>query len=73
MPLSWKDIQANALAFSRKWKDATDESADAQSFLNDFFEVFGICKRVGTFETKVPIDKTCSRYIDLIWKSGILD
>jgi len=73
MPLSWKDIQANALAFSKQWKDATDESADAQSFLNDFFGVFGIDrKRVGTFETKVPMGERHSGYIDLLWKGVIL-
>jgi hypothetical protein len=73
MPLSWKDIQSNALAFSKQWKDATDESADAQSFLNDFFGVFGIDrKRVGTFETKVPIGDRRFGYIDLLWKGVIL-
>jgi hypothetical protein len=73
MPLSWKDIQDNALAFSKQWKDATDESADAQSFLNDFFGVFGIDrKRVGTFETKVPMGDRHSGYIDLLWKGVIL-
>jgi hypothetical protein len=73
MPLSWKNIQANALAFSKQWKDATDESADAQSFLNDFFKVFGIDrKRVGTFETKVPMGDRHSGYIDLLWKGVIL-
>jgi len=32
MPLPWADIKANALAFSKKWKDATDEASEAQSF-----------------------------------------
>ena len=73
MPLPWADIKANALAFSKKWKDATDEASDAQSFLNDFFGVFGIDrKRVGTFETKVPMGSDRSGYIDLLWKGEIL-
>lgn len=73
MPLPWIDIKANALAFSKKWKDATDEASEAQSFLNDFFGVFGIDrKRVGTFETKVPMSADRSGYIDLIWKGVIL-
>ena len=73
MPLPWVDIKANALAFSKKWKDATEEASEAQSFLNDFFGTFGIdCKRVGTFETKVPMRADRSGYIDLIWKGVIL-
>ena len=73
MPLPWADIKTNAFAFSKKWKDATDEASEAQSFLNDFFGVFGIDrKRVGTFETKVPMGKDRSGYIDLLWKGVIL-
>ena len=73
MPLPWVDIKANALAFSKKWKDATDEASEAQSFLNDFFGIFGIDrKRVGTFETKVPMSADRSGYVDLIWKGVIL-
>lgn len=54
MTLSWNDITARALGFSKKWKDTTGESSEAQSFLNDFFNVFGVDrKRVATFETKV--------------------
>jgi hypothetical protein len=73
MPLSWKDIQDNALAFSKQWKDARDEASEAQLFLNDFFNVFGVdLKRVGTFETKVPMGERHSGYIDLLWKGVIL-
>jgi hypothetical protein len=67
MPLPWVDIQKRALAFSKKWKDATDESLEAQNFLNDFFNVLGIDrKRVGTFETRVPVDSESSSYNALI-------
>ena len=73
MPLSWKQIYANALEFAKKWKGTTDESAEAQSFLNDLFEVFGVDrKRVGTFETKVPMGENRSGYIDMLWKGVIL-
>lgn len=73
MPLSWSEIQANAITFSKRWKDATDEEAQAQSFLNEFFSVFGIDrKRVGTFEKKVPMGKNRNGYIDLLWKGVIL-
>jgi hypothetical protein len=73
MPLPWRDIETRALAFSKQWKDTTDESAEAQSYLNEFFGVFGIDrKRVGTFETKVPMGDRRSGYIDLLWKGVIL-
>ncbi|MZQ75190.1 MAG: N-6 DNA methylase [Peptoclostridium sp.] len=73
MALGWDEITGRAMAFSKKWKNTIDESAEAQSFLNDFFNVFGVDrKRVATFETKVPIGKTRNGYIDLLWKGVIL-
>lgn len=64
MILGWKVIQERALYFSKKWKDATDEFSEAQSFLNDFFWVFGVDrKRVATFETKVTMS---SRKMDTL-------
>ena len=73
MILGWNDIKKRALAFSKKYKDARDEFAEAQSFLNDFFNVFGVDrKRVATFETKVTMGTKKNGYIDLLWKGVIL-
>lgn len=73
MILGWNDIKKRALAFSKKYKDARDEFAEAQSFLNDFFDVFGVDrKRVATFETKVTMGTKKNGYIDLLWKGVIL-
>jgi len=73
MALSWNEISSRALSLSKKWKYAIDEVAEAQSFLNDFFNVFGVDrKRVATFETKVPMGKSRNGYIDLLWKGVIL-
>jgi hypothetical protein len=73
MQLSWIEIQSRALKFSNKWKDTKDEASEAQSFLNDFFDIFGVDrKRIGTFETKVPMGSTRNGYIDLLWKGVIL-
>jgi len=33
MQLSWDIIDANAVAFSKRWKDAWDEKSEAQSFV----------------------------------------
>jgi hypothetical protein len=45
MPLSWNEIKDRAFAFSREWKTAVSEDADAQSFWHEFFEVFGVKRR----------------------------
>ena len=39
MPLSWNEIKKRAIEFSQEWQDETSESAESQSFLNDFFNV----------------------------------
>ncbi len=54
MPLSWPEIRTRAVAFSKKWEAETSERAEAQSFWNDFFAVFGIDRRrVAIFEKQV--------------------
>jgi len=56
MPLSWNEIRSRAHEFSRKWVSEESERAEAQSFWNDFFAVFGIeRKRVAIFEKQVNI------------------
>ena len=39
---SWDEIRKRAIAFSKRWKGACDEKSQAQSFLKEFFEVFGV-------------------------------
>jgi len=57
MRLPWDEIQSNATAFSKRWRDAKNEEAQAQSFLTDFLRVFGIDdpEDIGDFEYKVPL------------------
>ena len=73
MRLPWDDIQSNAVAFSKRWKDAKNEEAQAQSFLTDFLRVFGIDdpEDIGDFEYKVPLKSGRTGYIDYVWKSKI--
>ena len=72
MPLSWNEIKDRALKFSRDWGDESSEDAEAKSFLDAFFNVFGVPrKRVATFEQRVKKLDGRSGYIDLLWK-GIL-
>ncbi len=54
MPLSWNEIKDRALQFSKTWADESAEHAEAKSFLDAFFNVFGVPrKRVATFEQRV--------------------
>jgi len=77
MPLSWNEIKTRALAFSREWKGEGSERAEAQSFWNGFFHVFGIDRRrVAIFEKQVKFVRAgeTSRHgrIDGFWKGVLL-
>jgi type I restriction-modification system DNA methylase subunit len=72
MPLSWNEIKTRALAFSKEWQDEKSEDAEAKTFWDGFFNVFGITrKRTASFEE--PVRKLGEKfgYIDLFWK-GVL-
>jgi hypothetical protein len=45
MPLSWNEIRDRSLAFSREWANECSEDAEAKSFWDGFFNVFGITRR----------------------------
>ncbi len=73
MPLSWNEIRHRAIAFSKEWTGAKSESAEKQTFWNEFFEVFGIRRRVvASFEE--PVRKISGQYgyIDLFWPRKVL-
>jgi len=73
MRLSWNEIRARAAHFSAEWKDAHYERGEAQSFYNDFFDIFGVKRRkVASFEE--PVRKLGDRrgFIDLFWKGLLL-
>lgn len=73
MTLSWNEIKARAIVFSKEWADTFNEEADAKPFLVAFFNVFGITsKRVSTFEHRVKKLDDKDGYIDLLWKGHIL-
>ena len=73
MPLSWNEIKDRALKFSREWADEASEDAEAKSFWDGFFEVFGVPRRrVGTFERKVKKIDGKDGFIDLLWKGVLL-
>ena len=73
MPLSWNEIRNRAFAFAAEWKDESSEHAEAKSFWDDFFNVFGISRRrVASFEQHVKKGDGKTGFIDLLWKGTLL-
>ena len=73
MPLSWNEIKSRSIAFSKQWENESSEDAEAKSFWDGFFNIFGISRRrVASFEA--PVKKLGDRlgFIDLFWKGMLL-
>jgi hypothetical protein len=72
-PLSWNDIRDRAVTFAAEWRGETRENAEAQSFWNDWFNVFGIVRRrVVQFEQKATRTSTGGRgRIDAFWEGQV--
>ena len=72
MPISWNEIRHNAIKFSRDWAGVKNESAEKQTFWNEFFQIFGLKRRVvASFEEAVKKISGDHGRIDLFWP-GIL-
>ena len=70
---SWNEIRKAATAFSKRWKNAYDEKAQAQSFLKEFFAVFGVDTVVfNAFEHRVKFTDGSQGYADYFWQGTIL-
>ncbi len=73
MALNWNEIKDRAVRFSKEWENTTSEDAEAKSFLDAFFEVFGIPRRkIGSFEHRIKKLDEGDGYIDMLWKGHIL-
>ncbi|WP_411682866.1 class I SAM-dependent DNA methyltransferase [Clostridium thailandense] len=73
MILSWNEIRRRAIEFSNEWKNEKKENAEAKSFWNDFFNVFGIKRRrIASFEE--PVKKVGEKlgFIDLFWRGMLI-
>ncbi len=57
MPLSWNEIKARSLAFSKEWEHDSSEDAEAKSFWDGFFlsEKKGMIARVISQISSPPI------------------
>ena len=73
MPLSWNEIRHRSITFSKEWTGAKREQAEKQTFWNEFFDVFGIRRRlVASFEEPVKGISGQYGYIDLFWPNTVL-
>jgi hypothetical protein len=71
--LNWNEIRKRAIEFSREWAEIESERAEAQTFWNEFFEVFGIKRRrLAVFEKKVTKLNQKKGRIDLFWAGQLL-
>ena len=69
MPLSLNEIKKRAIEFSKEWESETRERAEAQTFWNEFFNVFDVSRRrVATFDRPVVTLDEKEGWIDLFWK-----
>lgn len=73
MPLSWNEIRSNAIEFTKEFAGETREHAEAKTFWDQFFQVFGLNRRhLASFEE--PVKKISGQYgfIDLFWKKTLI-
>ena len=73
MLLLWNEIRQRAITFSKNWSSASRERAEAQTFWNEFFDVFGVRRRmVANFEEPVKNLKGDCEFIDLFWPGKLI-
>ena len=73
MPASWNEIRHNAVSFAQQWAEVAREDAEAKTFWDEFFAVFGIKRRtVASFEEPVKNLAGNWSYIDLFWPGTLI-
>lgn len=71
--LTPNEKRKRATAFVKKWQSETREEAEAKSFWDDFFQIFGIERyQVATYEYNVARQNRAGGFIDLLWKGHLL-
>lgn len=73
MALSWTEIKDRALRFANEWKTEASEDAEAKSFWDDFFNVFGVSRRrLAQFEKAVERPGRSKGFVDLFWPGTLV-
>lgn len=66
--LSLSEIRRRAVEFFQQWKDESSEDAEAKSFWDQFFQVFGQSRRqIARYEQLVMKAGSKAGFIDLFW------
>lgn len=73
MALSWNEIKKRSIEFSKEWESETSEKAEAKTFWDQFFNIFGLTrKRIASFEEPVKKLGDKQGFIDLFWKGMLI-
>lgn len=73
MALSWNEIKKRSIEFVKEWEHESREDAEAKSFWDAFFNIFGISRRrIASFEEPVKQLGKDYGFIDLFWKSNLI-
>jgi len=73
MKIGLPEVRSNAFAFATRWKGVTEERAEAQSFWNELFAVYGMPRQaVATFEEPLKNLKGGTDRIDVFWKGVMM-
>ncbi|MFH1498886.1 MAG: DNA methyltransferase [Verrucomicrobiota bacterium] len=74
LTLSRDEMRSHALAFAKRWKGPQREEADAKSFLDQFFEVFGRDRQAveAVHEYRVVRPERGEGRVDLLWAGKLL-
>lgn len=73
MILSKSEIRSRARAFAAEWAEEVSEDAEAKSFWDGFFNVFGLSRRrVASFEHGVKLSEGKQGFVDVFWKGVLL-
>jgi hypothetical protein len=73
MTLPWSEVRKNAIHFVREFGEEKRERAEAQTFWNAFFSVFGVSRpKLASFEQPVKLLGDKHGSIDLFWKGTLI-
>lgn len=71
--ITQNEIRARARIFAKEWEKDVSEDAEAKSFWDGFFNIFGVSRRrVASFEYKVELAKGRQGFVDVLWKGVML-
>jgi hypothetical protein len=73
MKIGLPEVRSNSFVFAARWKGVTEERAEAQSFWNDLFAVYGMSRQaVASFEEPIKNLKGGTDRIDVFWKGVMM-